>query len=391
MVIIKLFMDMAVYKGLEIKRGSECVTSASVMRQLTKLYPGGLVSEKSFDDYYRKSNITFLSEKDTVFLFRSGGIGDVLFMLPIARFLKENFGCKVKIGTSPMYVDVLLNNPYVDKIVQMPFLLEELSNCEHHLMFEGLIEDSPEKSKKLHAVDLFLDHAGIEYGKVDSEKKIPYIYLAKEELGSFNKKFNRLKIGERKKIGIQIEASSPVRNFPLDKIINVMRELLDRDYFVFIFGGKRQTQVGGYISELFSKRENFISLISEKISLRESIQFASKMDLFIAPDSAFVHVAGGLGVPVIGLYGCFPSVLRMRYYKDSIGIDCGVSCAPGFIHGHNPCHKGLPSPCFSVIKPVDIMNAVDHLLGKKKIDLIYSRFNEFKDGQIINTPFNFIS
>ncbi len=111
------------------------------------------------------------------------------------------------------------------------------------------------------------------------------------------------------------------------------------------------------------------------------------LSLIIAPDSSFVHIAGALGVPIVGLYGCFPSLLRMKYYKKAIGIDTNVPCAPSFTHGHAPCYRGDPPPCFSVISVKNILDAVDHLLNISRIEDEYPAFNKFKSGRMVDSTF----
>jgi len=102
-----------------------------------------------------------------------------------------------------------------------------------------------------------------------------------------------------------------------------------------------------------------------KLTLRKSIALASTMDLFISPDSAFIHVAGAFNIPQVGLYGPFPSRLRMLYYKNAIGLNAVTACTPCQLHGHFPCDKGDPSPCFSVIDPNLIIQAVDFLFTNR--------------------------
>ena len=169
-----------------------------------------------------------------------------------------------------------------------------------------------------------------------------------------------------------------------------MKELVNRGYAIFIFGGKRQQELGKHIQGVLSNFSNVgkvVNLANEHIDLKDSIAFARHMSLIIAPDSSFVHIAGALGVPIVGLYGCFPSLLRMRYYKKAIGIDTNVPCSPSFTHGHAPCYRGDPPPCFSVISVKNILDAVDHLLNISKIEDEYPAFNEFKSGEMVNSTF----
>ena len=390
MVIVKLLIDLNIYEGVKLKKDSEYVMSGAVMNQLLAIYPGGLYQTENFDDIYNGLKLSNLKDDGCeVFIFRSGGIGDVMFMLPLIKYIKETYpSLKIKVGTSPMYVDIFNNNPHIHRVIQMPFSLDEFKKSDYHLIFEGLIEDKPEKSQTLNAIDLFLDRAEIDFSKIDAKDKVPKLYLTEDERSYIRDKILSFKISGKKKVGIQIEASSPIRSYPFNKMILVIKKLIEADIVVFVFGGKKQVSIGKYLSEIFSEEKNFKNIILPNQPLRTAILYASVMDAIVAPDSSFVHIAGGLGVPVVGLYGCFPSMLRMKYYKNAIGIDCNVGCAPSFQHGHNPCEKGFPSPCFSVISAENIVDAVNHLLGDKKIQMSYPMYNEFIDGEFVKTPFS---
>jgi hypothetical protein len=77
-----------------------------------------------------------------------------------------------------------------------------------------------------------------------------------------------------------------------------------------------------------------------------------------------VQTAGALEKPLIGIYGPFPSEVRMKYFKNAIGLDSKVVCAPCYKHDFRTCIKGFPSPCFSLIDAEDILQAVDYQRNK---------------------------
>jgi ADP-heptose:LPS heptosyltransferase len=388
MRIAETVMDMEIYKGFFLQKNTKYIMPGAILKQLISIYPGGIVESDRFEDYYNPINVASLPKNKTLLLFRSGGIGDVLFMLPLIKHLKKNFGAKIKAGTTPAYITLLKNNPYIDKELMMPLKLEEMKNSDYHLTFEGVIEDIDKEAKTIHAVDLFLKEANIDFMKMSSEDKIPELGLDKIHLKKIEKKLSYLK--DDIKIGIQLQASSPIRTFPLEKLIGVLKELASRGYAIFIFGGKRQQDLGKHIQGIlsnFSDVGKIVNLANEYVNLKDSIAFAKFMNLIIAPDSSFVHIAGALRVPIVGLYGCFPSLLRMKYYKNAIGIDANVPCAPSFIHGHAPCHRGDPPPCFSVISVKNILDAVDHLLKISRIEDEYPAFNKFKSGEMVESTF----
>ena len=390
MKVAKSLMDIEIYTGHSIKKNRNYVMAGAVMDQLQRIYPGGVVETEKFENYYRKLNFPDLKEGNKVFLFRSGGVGDVMFMLPLIKYLKEKKGVFVGAATSPSYVDVLKNNPSIDHIVKMPFELDLIKGYDYHLIFEGVIENNPD-AEKINAIDLFLKEGGVDPNLLSQKEKIPYLFISEKERYKSKKKLGKIlgitlgpQNADNKFVGFQIQSSSPIRNFPLDKMVGIINELIKDNKIVVLFGDKGQREISGYIKNILQSKM-IIDLPAMTLSLAGSIEIASVMDVIIAPDSSFIHIAGGLGIPVVGLYGCFPSLLRMRYYDNAIGIDCNVPCAPSFLHGHLACSKGNPSPCFSVISIQNVLDAVNHLLGESKIDLEYPVYNEFKEGNLVRS------
>jgi len=88
---------------------------------------------------------------------------------------------------------------------------------------------------------------------------------------------------------------------------------------------------------------------------------ATRYDLIMSPDTFMVQVAGALEKPLVGLYGPFPSEVRMKYFKNAIGLDPSVVCSPCYKHDFRSCVKGHPSPCFTQVKPEDVLQAIDYL------------------------------
>jgi ADP-heptose:LPS heptosyltransferase len=392
MIAVEIIREITIYGNYVLEKGKVYVMPQTVKDQIERIYPR---SSRFIEGFFEKTgkflDISKLNKGEEVFIFRSGGIGDILFMHPLIRYLKEEFGAKIKMGTSPMYFSVYNNDPWTDKRIVIPFDINELKNSNWYVMFEGVIEDiNSEMSQQIHAVDLFFMTAGINPLDIDPSKKIPVLTISDDEKKRGMKVIKSFS-NENKKIGIQINASSKVRSFPIEKIIDLIIELIKNNYQVYIFGGKNQKNDANYIEEVISvkiknikEQRHFVNLINYGLNIRDSIIICEFMDLMIAPDSSFVHIAGSLGIPVIGLYGCFPSILRMKYYNKAIGIDCSVQCSPSFIHGHAACPNGDPSPCFSVISIKNIMDAVSHLIGEKTtIYNEYPEYNEFLGGKPI--------
>jgi hypothetical protein len=334
-------------------------------------------------------NINNVKENDNVLLIRHGGIGDILFLFPIFKYLKDILKVNVYVATSPMYKSLIYLNEDISRVMDIPLLVDELhlNSIDWILSFENTIESNNPKAKLLHAVDYFFDEIGVDYRNY-SGSKVAELKILGVENQKAKKQLSDLNIPLiKKKVAIQIQSSSPTRNFPIDKMIDIIRELLkDKDVYILLFGGNRQKNFAKIIMDSLNNDRVF-DFIEEDKTLREAIAITNLMDLVIAPDSSFVHIAGALGVPVIGLYGPFPSFIRMRYYKRAVGLDTNVSCAPCFRHGHSSCPLGYPSPCFSVFSFKKIAELALSILNGTVFDLSFQKYNIFEDSTLVKSSF----
>jgi len=308
---------------------------------------------KSYEDLFGKK----------ILCLRHGGIGDILFLSTAVNILHKrkrydsSNNLSIDIATSKVCEDVLINHPAIDHIINPPIDLDIWNSYDYHITFEGLIEESP-LSKTMNAYDLFLLPFGFTPNRVSASDKIPEIFINKEEIPIILKKLNHNLSETKKKIGIQLAASSKLRSYPMFKFKQLIDSLDKTKYDIYIFGN--QIQAGLIQSFVEVSPENVFNASSN--NLRDSIILASLLDLMIAPDSSFIHIAAALRIPVIGLYGPFPSQLRMLYFKNAIGIDAKTKCSPCFRHGGLPCSKGDPSPCLNLITPEHILGAIEELL-----------------------------
>jgi ADP-heptose:LPS heptosyltransferase len=73
--------------------------------------------------------------------------------------------------------------------------------------------------------------------------------------------------------------------------------------------------------------------------MRQAFALASACSAFIAPDSAFVHLAGALDIPCVSIYGPIDGKVRTRHYPRSVFLDSSRSL------GCIPCWRNEKIPC----------------------------------------------
>jgi len=239
--------------------------------------------------------------------------------------------------------------------------------ADYHLHFEQIIEGNP-RAEKINAYDLFFSKFKFDPAKIPSHEKIPDIFLTVEEMKWAEERLEQFKVKETDiLVGLQIAASSPIRSFPDEKTVAIANVITrEENGKIILFGSNGQIDLAQNIKHSLpiEQHERLILSPEERFSLRQSMAICRHCDLVIAPDSAMIHIAGALRVPILGLYGPFPADLRMRYYYNAVALNACTPCSPCFTHDHDPCQKGAPSPCFSLIDIYQIMFAIEYLLEK---------------------------
>ncbi|MFO7599370.1 MAG: glycosyltransferase family 9 protein [Candidatus Desulfacyla sp.] len=252
----------------------------------------------------------------------------------------------------------------------MPLEKEMMDRYDHILFFQGIIEGNPEAEKK-NAYDLVKDA----FHLAELEDPLPRVYVEENARTRARDFVTRTEFGRRYKIGVQVSPSLPVRAVPPQLFVDFVASLSD-DFMVFLIGGEAQWhEMDSIISHLpQQKQQQAVNASRYLPTLAEAAALIGEMDLVIGPDSSMLHVAGAHRKPLIGLYGPFPSALRLKYYKNAIGLDSMTLCEFGrgqysscFEHGEGECSLARKtgqfySPCMTFFLPKHIHQAMG-LLG----------------------------
>jgi len=140
-------------------------------------------------------------------------------------------------------------------------------------------------------------------------------------------------------IGISPFAKHKEKVYPLEKMELVIQELNKRGYNLFIFGGGKEE---ASIAESWERQfENAFSLIN-KLTLSEELQIISNLNLMVSMDSAGMHMASLMGVPVVSVWGATHPYAGFLGYgqseKDCVQID--LYCRPCSVFGNKVCYRG---------------------------------------------------
>jgi ADP-heptose:LPS heptosyltransferase len=290
-------------------------------------------------------------KKITVFR-QLGGIGDVLMCTPVFRGLKEKYpGCFLTVATDSSYMAgclpmIFRHNPFIDDLVHVnPFefvcsptrhVRQEFRNAPNHadmvphcvrdtdLVIDlnvvcALTETAQQPHVKDHRTDIWCRAAG-----VAPSNRRPILHLTGSELAE-GARWCEERLGAGVRVGVVLTTKDPARDWPFAS--QFAWELQQRGYKVCS------------IDALKKVTDQVPAMLG--MHIRKVAAAIAHLDVVVSPDTGILHVAGTLGVPVVGLFGPTDGALRMREYPGSyVNPTAIVDCAPcWYLH---PCRKENP-------------------------------------------------
>lgn len=297
----------------------------------------------------------------TVLIFATGGIGDSMWAMPFARFLKEKYPqIAIVIVTEKKNAGVWRNVPYISATVENAFWNVNgiLRNADEAFDFGGIATVLKEEMR-LDPIEATFKLAEYPLPK-EKEKCRPMLVVTIDE-GKRTEamlKDKGIDIKKDKIISLGVEASTSNRSWPFDYTKELSRVLIEQGFKV-IWLGKSIEQSELYQNEE-TKKIGVVNLIHET-NIRQAMAVISLSDVFVGPNSGLMVIATSLNIPTIGLFGAFNPKLRAKFYERFSYIWGKASCSPCGEHW-TECRKGHPAPCMKMIFPEQVYNEIKNML-----------------------------
>ncbi len=143
-------------------------------------------------------------------------------------------------------------------------------------------------------------------------------------------------------IGINLGVSNVKRTWGEDKFILLAKRLLENFNVVFIRGPMDNVTFKDRLDQFKSKDTKAV-LIPDRSTLRETSAIISQCAVFVTCDTLCLHMASGLGVPTVALFGPTSPGLYGPYGVESRVIYTDIPCSPcfGYKCENNLCMKGI--------------------------------------------------
>lgn len=302
-------------------------------------------SPMKFKNIYKPYMGQELEAGAELLVFRTGGIGDLLFIQPNLRYLKQKYPeCYIKFACGPQYQPMVrLWEDCVDEVITLPFSFDTLRNADYHMIFEGVIERCKE-AETMNSYRLFTKWLGL---NLPDELLIPKQIPDPKLVESCQKVLDEWKL--KNFIVIQLKASSPIRTPSPEFWTKLINRLTKKKFEVVLVDSPRQSNsIDRFMSQIKRKIHVF-NFAKHSESIGNTIALTSLSKGVVATDSALLHIAASLDVPCYGIYGPFSGETRLATYPKAKWIDAKRFCAPCCIHSQRPCkytEKDGYSPCY---------------------------------------------
>jgi len=134
----------------------------------------------------------------------------------------------------------------------------------------------------------------------------------------------------------------PSKRWPAPHFAALARKLAAQGYAVWLFGSEKDRAVG---EEIAAASEGGATNLCGRTDLASAIDLLSLAEVVVSNDSGLMHVAAGVGRPVVALYGSSSPEHTPPLARSHRIVRTGIECSPCFARecplGHFKCMKEL--------------------------------------------------
>ena len=162
-------------------------------------------------------------------------------------------------------------------------------------------------------------------------------------------------------MGVAPFAAHENKMYPLDRMENVIRSLSGMGCKMFLFGAGKEERK---ILDRWEDGSDIFSTCGKLGGLDQEMLLMSELDVMLAMDSANMHIASLVGIPVVSVWGCtHPNAgfIPWQQNPDNIIQDNTLDCRPCSVYGKATCKYG-DRRCMTRISPETIISKIKDVL-----------------------------
>jgi len=308
-------------------------------------------------------------------------IGDCILTLPVLDALREKYPqAKITCLVSERPKELFTENPAIDKVVifdkhiklieQVKLfiylakenfdLVVDLRNSFFGVFLPAKKRSSPLRviPKKIkHMKDRHLFWAGFS-GFPASGKKHQSLNIARQDTGYIESILNEKKITDcAKLIVVALGSRSRIKCWDKQNFSQLCRRLREENYNVVLVGDKADQPACSYV---YNSCAGVIDLCA-KTTLGQLAALLKKAKLLVTNDSAVMHLASYLNVPVVAIFGPTNETKYAPWSENSAVVKKDIFC--------RPCEKAQcrfgTLACLACIKPGEVFDRIKSVLSGK--------------------------
>lgn len=167
--------------------------------------------------------------------------------------------------------------------------------------------------------------------------------------------------GDEKWIGIAPFAKHKGKIYPIELQEQVVAHFAAKEQTrVFLFGGGKKEE------EIFrswkTKYPSVVSMIG-KLNMSTELVLMSHLDVMVSMDSANMHLASLVNIPVVSIWGATHPYAGFMGWKqlpiNTVQLD--LPCRPCSVYGQKPCYRG-DYACLMEIKPEQVIAKIEGII-----------------------------
>lgn len=331
------------------------------------------------------------------------GIGDALMFTPALKILKQEFPA-AEVDVLVMFggaKDIFLNNPDVNRLIHFNFLKEGIFNSLRFVFslrkrYDVTINVYPSNRKEYNAISFLIGakkRVAVEYLRMNKENLGWLNNITVKEDDSLHNVQTNIRMVE-KLINKQIDEEPPLQLFLKEEDLhfadNYLKEnkISDNDFVIgihpgcatlknhikrrwepekfaqlsdelikkysakiLIFGGPEEKELKEEVAE---KIKSDKAIIIETDSLSKSSAIMKRCNLFVTNDSALMHIASALLLPVVAIIGP-TNINYIHPWKTAYKIaSLNLDCSPCFFYSPKPLSCKRDDVKFKCIKELTV-------------------------------------
>jgi heptosyltransferase-2 len=309
-----------------------------------------------------------------VLVVRFSAIGDILLTTPLLRAIRTRHpGARIAVLTKEPYVPLLSHNPHVNEVlsvapdegilaiaerirgVRYSHLLDLHGNLRSHALRR--LAPGPWRSydKRTLQRTLLITTKRDGYGdvvpvaeryfeaakelEVDPDGGPPDFFISEEADCRAAERLAALGLGrERPIVALAPGAAHATKRWPVEHWVELIARITPTGADIAVLGGPDDAEAAGEIARAAG---GSVGSLAGALGLQETGAVIRRAELLISGDTGVMHMATGVGTPVVALFG--PTVRQFGFFpyrSPAEVVELDLPCRPCSAHGTRRCPLG---------------------------------------------------